>query len=213
MSVRALAIGIVLILAAGVATWLLWPEGENPLPALSNEPSDTALEAVPPDTAFQLPDADIQGAPNPEAAMLEIGATAPDFQLERLDGGTFSLSSHRDRLVLLNFWATWCAPCRDEMPDLQQIYDELAGEGLLVVGVSLDEDGRAVVREFHQTFPVEYPLLLNGLSVATRYGADYAVPTTYIIDREGRIADRHVGAITKDDYLPRIRELLNTSSG
>lgn len=203
MSNRALVVGIVVVLAVGGVGALLMRTGDNgdASDELSYrpEPGDTlppAPIAPPPDVDDHLP------------PMLEVGAAAPDFELTRLDGDTFSLQGHRDRIVLLNFWATWCEPCRDEMPDLQQLWEAYRDDGLLVIGISLDEGGRSVVEEFHQTFPVEYPLLLNGSAVAAEYGADRFVPTTFVIGRDGRILERHIGAITREEFEAPLRALL-----
>lgn len=227
MSNRALIIGTIAILAAGAAVAVL-TSSTGDIPFLSREDdaasSDAATIEAPGDTTRveaaprqAQPQAPVQSAPprddqatddQPADAMLEIGEIAPDFELVRLDGGTFSLRAQRGRVVLVNFWATWCEPCRDEMPDLQQLWEAYRNDGLLVVGVSLDAGDRSLIEEFHQTFPVEYPLLLHGRAVAAQYGADHFVPSTFVIGRDGRILDRNVGAITRESFEDRIEALL-----
>lgn len=204
MSNRTLIVGVVVVLAVGVAVWLLLRSPDDRSAAHLADGSAAVEDTVPPQRDPQ-PTPGNRGAVRP---MLEVGQTAPNFELERLDDGSFSLEDHEGEVVLVNFWATWCAPCREEMPDLQQLWDAYGDEGLLVVGVSLDENGRSVVEEFHQTFPVEYPLLLNGRQVAAEYGADQVVPTTFLIGRDGRVAARHIGAVTKDEFELEVRRAL-----
>lgn len=179
------------------------PRGDQ---AAGNRPSGD--QAAGDQVAGNQPFGDQAAGDQAAEAMLEIGEFAPDFELVRLDGGTFSLRAHRGRVVLVNFWATWCEPCRDEMPDLQQLWETYRDDGLLVVGVSLDDGHRSLIEEFHQTFPVEYPLLLNGRAIAAQYGADHFVPSTFVIGRDGRLLDRHVGALTRDSFEDRIEALL-----
>lgn len=201
MSNRSLIIGIVAILAAGVIGTLALRESgdEEPAPmadqGTAGDTARTPVSPAAPDTGQARP-------------MLEVGDLAPAFELEQLSGGSFSLADHVGEVVLVNFWATWCEPCRDELPDLQQLSETYGDEGLQVVGVSLDEEGRAVVEEFHQTFPVEYPLLLNGQGTAAEFGAVQAVPTSFLIDPQRRIVARHIGAITRDEFEPEVRRAL-----
>ncbi|MEX0601421.1 MAG: redoxin domain-containing protein [Rhodothermales bacterium] len=186
---RKLAVGMLLLLSVGAAAWLV----------LRSEPLHLPADA-PTQSAKERPRVAAERVP-----AVRIGDVAPNFTLQTLHAGAFELSDHRGGVVLLNFWATWCAPCRDEMPDLVMLQDSLDDQGLVVVGVSLDEEGRDVVADFYQTFPVDYPLLIDGLSVAREYGAHHVVPTTYVVDREGHVADRFEGAMTIEELLPRMR--------
>lgn len=137
-----------------------------------------------------------------------IGATAPSFSLPNVKGGAFRLSETRGGVALLNFWATWCEPCRDEIPGLIVLQERHGDEGLHVVGISIEENGRERVGSFLDTFPFNYPLLVDGRSVAEDYGAHVAVPTTVIVDRRGRIAARLYGALERDSLAAHIRPLL-----
>lgn len=123
---------------------------------------------------------------------------ATDFTLDALQGGRVSLSSYRGKLVFLNFWATWCPPCRSEMPAMQALYERLQARGLVIVAVDLAED-RQVVAEYIKSNKLTFPVLLDATGeVGGTYGAQ-SIPTTYIIDREGRVLARGIGAQWKWD--------------
>ena len=124
--------------------------------------------------------------------------TATDFALDSLDGKTSSLSAHKGRFVFLNFWATWCPPCRSEMPAMQALYSRLEARGFVILAVDLAEKAdtvRAYVKENGLTFPV---LLDKTGEVGGTYGAQ-SIPTTYLIDREGKVLARGIGAQWKWD--------------
>lgn len=112
---------------------------------------------------------------------------APDFTLDDIDGDPFTLSEQEGKVVVLNIWATWCGPCRKEIPDFIKIQDEMREDGVLFVGVSLDEEGWEVVRPFAEEYEINYPLVVDDGSVFDGYGPFRGIPMTYIIDREGKI--------------------------
>ncbi len=128
---------------------------------------------------------------------------APDFALPTLDGNTFRLSDHRGKVVLLNFWATWCAPCRAEIPDFIKLQQEIGKDKLLIVGISLDEEGESVVRPFVEKMGINYPVVIDDGSVAKLYGGVYAIPTTVIVDPAGKIFRRFEG-MTNEASLRRL---------
>ncbi|MCL2804830.1 MAG: TlpA family protein disulfide reductase [Treponema sp.] len=144
---------------------------------------------VSPETANLLRGARIQVLPQRQLPQ--------DFTLQNLNGENVTLSSYKGKVVLLNFWATWCPPCRDEMPSMETLYKRYKNQGLELLAVNLRENP-AAVRQFIQrggyTFPI--PLDTNG-RVSGNYGVE-AIPTTYVIDREGMIIGRIVGAIHWD---------------
>lgn len=167
---------------------------------------------APTDEAPQTPPA--RTLPDP-AAPVVLGAdssealeAAPDFRLPRLNGETLRLSDYRGQVVLLNFWATWCPPCRAEVPDLIELQRELGPDGLEVIGVSLDEEGFEAVRPFAEQHGITYPLVVDDGSVAAEYGSLYALPTTLVIDKQGRIARRVIGLFPTEEMRPVLEELL-----
>ncbi len=214
MSLRTLFIGLAAALALVAVVVLLRPSGESDGRQPENDEAPPGLfDRARGDSGSRTfdPSAEVYTDTYDHVhddPLLEIGTPAPNFELARLDGGTFSLSEQRGKVVLLNFWATWCEPCREELPALQQLWERYHADGLVVVGISMDEEGRPIVEEFHQTFPVEYPLLIDGLQVAETYRAHFVVPTSYLISRDGRIADRHIGVIDRDGFRPRVEALL-----
>lgn len=132
---------------------------------------------------------------------------APDFTLPMLDGGTFRMSEHEGEVLVVNFWATWCAPCRIEIPDLIEMQSDLGEEGIQIVGISLDHQGQDVVEAFADEAGINYPILLDDGKVAAQFGGVYALPTTIIVDREGMIRRRIPGLVTRQLLTPILREL------
>lgn len=133
------------------------------------------------------------------------GDVAPDFSLPTLDGGAQSLRDYKGRTVILNFWASWCGPCRAEMPDMQVVYDELRDQGVVVVGVNQGEP-RERVEAFVQEFGLTFPILLDEeQSLARTYGVR-AYPTTFIVDGDGIIRDQVVGGPLSRSALLRLVE-------
>jgi thiol-disulfide isomerase/thioredoxin len=134
---------------------------------------------------------------------------APDFQLSDLDGKLHSLSEYRGKVVFLNFWATWCGPCKAEIPELIRLHNQYADKGFTVVGVSIDRRGKADVAPFMQRKPIPYPVLLDArMSVPPTYGGIPGVPTTFIITQDGKIYDKLVGMPRAGAFEGYIRTLL-----
>jgi peroxiredoxin len=134
--------------------------------------------------------------------------TAPDFTLKDADGRAVRLSDYRGKVVLLNFWATWCGPCKIEIPWFMEFEQEHKDRGFAVLGVSMDEDGWDAVRPFLAQLRVNYRTLLGTDLVAQQFGGVDALPTTFVIDREGRIAATHVGLVGRSEYERDIQALL-----
>jgi peroxiredoxin len=134
-------------------------------------------------------------------------AAAPDFVLKDDTGADVRLSAYRGKVVLLNFWATWCWPCRVEIPWFIEFESTYANRGLAVIGVSMDEDGWNSVAPYLAEMAVDYPVVIGNRDLATLFAVN-ALPMTLLIDREGKIATTHVGIVSKSDYENEIIRLL-----
>jgi peroxiredoxin len=159
---------------------------------------------------FGLPSAPAESLPQPTAGAPQIsiagigtGSPAPDFELEAADGGHVGLTDYLGDVVLLNFWATWCAPCRTEMPLLQSAFESFQDQGFVVLGIDFDEPAD-LVTSFGEELGLAFPLLLDpGGKIQQQYKVR-GYPTTVILDREGRIHAYHIGVLTHsqlDGYL------------
>lgn len=126
---------------------------------------------------------------------------APDFSLPQLDGQQLRLSSYRGKIVLLDFWATWCVPCREEIPHFIQLQEKYGNNGLQIIGVSMD-DGPDPVKEFYQQFHMNYPVVMGTAKIGELYGGVLGLPIAFVIDDTGRITVKHVGA-TKVDVIEK----------
>lgn len=117
---------------------------------------------------------------------------APDFSVTDLSGQTLQLSRYRGKVVVLNFWATWCSPCRSEIPRFVDFENKYGGDGLEIIGISLDDDPKRV-RGFYQQLGMNYPVAIGDASLAERYGGVLGLPVSFLIGRDGRIRAKHVG--------------------
>jgi peroxiredoxin len=145
-----------------------------------------------------------------------VGAPAPGFELPALSGTAVALGDLRGRVVFVNFWATWCPPCREEAPALERLYRRLRGEGFEVVGVSIDDpSGREAVERFRDEFSLSFPLLVDPDRSAYRAYQATGVPETFVVDRSGRLAERFVGPRDWDEprYANAVRTLLAAGGG
>jgi peroxiredoxin len=133
---------------------------------------------------------------------------APDFTLNDLNGRPFSFSETRGKVVILDFWATWCPPCREEIPHFVALYRDYRGKGLEIVGVSLDQGGANAVKPFVKANGINYPVVIGNRKVTADYGGIRGIPTTFIIDRKGRIAEKFVGYRDKAVFEKAIKKLL-----
>ena len=143
-------------------------------------------------------------------AKSEMGNNAaPDFTLYTLDGEEVRLSDYLGKVVILDFWATWCAPCRKGIPDLISIQNEYKDE-LVVIGISLDQPAtQDKLVPFIESYGINYPVVLGNIEVSDAYGNIQAIPTSFIIDQEGNIINKHIGLIPKSILAEEINSLLS----
>ena len=132
---------------------------------------------------------------------------APQFTLSSLDGKRVAMKDLSNKVVVIDFWATWCGPCREEIPHLNKLYSDFKGQGLEIVGISMD-DGPDVVKDFAREFRMEYPLVMGSDELAEQFGGILGLPTTFIIDRKGNIVKRFVGLPPAEELSRVVRELL-----
>ncbi len=138
--------------------------------------------------------------------------TAPDFALKDSTGRTVKLSDFRGKVVLLNFWATWCGPCKIEIPWFMEFEQKHKDQGFVVLGVAMDDDGWDVVKPYLERQRVNYRVVMGTPEIADLYGGVESLPTTFLVDREGRIARIHIGLVSKKDYQDDIDQLLGTAT-
>ena len=137
-------------------------------------------------------------------------APAPDVEFEGLDGKSVRLSSLRGRVVLLNFWATWCLPCRAEIPEFNALQHDLESKGLSVVGVSVSPvDTSESIRSFQKDIKQDYTVLRGAEEIGSKFGNGPGLPVTYVIDREGRIRQKFIGPQTRESFEASIKRVLD----
>src|ERR1700693_2306168 len=132
---------------------------------------------------------------------------APEFELKDADGKTVRLSDYKGKAVLVDFWATWCGPCKIEIPWFIDFERKYKDQGFSVIGVSMDEEGWPVIKPFVTEVAINYRILLGSDATAQMCGGVDARPTAFLIDRDGRIAATHVGLAGKDDFEDGIKKL------
>lgn len=132
---------------------------------------------------------------------------APDFTLPQLDGQDLRLSSYRGKAVLLDFWASWCAPCREETPHLIELQKKYGDRGLQIIGVSMD-DSPDPARTFYQQFQMNYPVVMGNANMGELYGGVLGLPIAFVINRDGRIYAKHIGATDPAVFEREIATLL-----
>lgn len=134
--------------------------------------------------------------------------TAPDFTLKDADGNPVNLTDYRGKVVLVNFWATWCGPCEVEIPWFVEFEKKYKDQGFAVLGLSMDDDGWKAVRPYIASHKINYRVMIASELVSQKFGDIDALPTSFVLDRQGRIATNHVGLVDKRDYQNEILKLL-----
>jgi thiol-disulfide isomerase/thioredoxin len=138
---------------------------------------------------------------------------APDFSLETLDGKSVRLSDLRGKAVLLNFWATWCGPCKIETPWLVDLQNQYGHDGLQVVGVEMGDDGKDEITKFVKDMGINYTVLIGKEAVGDAYGGVPALPETFFIGRDGKVVDKIIGLKGKSEIEDSIKRALDTPAG
>ncbi|HMF90647.1 MAG TPA: TlpA disulfide reductase family protein [Candidatus Angelobacter sp.] len=153
---------------------------------------------------------------SPATAPAEVTAAgsrkaAPGFSLSDSNGAAVSLSQSKGKVVLLNFWATWCHGCQEEIPWYMEFAGKYKDRGLVVIGVSMDDDGWKSVKPFIQAKKLNYPVVIGNQDLMDNYGG-FGMPVSVLIDRDGKIADTHSGVVDKGGWEREIQQLLGESS-
>ena len=141
--------------------------------------------------------------PKPAAS----GNAAPDFTVTDIDGRKLTLSDLKGKVVLLDFWATWCTPCRAEIPHFVEMQNKYGPQGFQVIGISMDDDAKPV-REFYQQYKMNYPVAVGDDKLADQFGGVMGLPVNFLIDREGRIHSKHLGATDVSVFDEEVTALL-----
>jgi cytochrome c biogenesis protein CcmG/thiol:disulfide interchange protein DsbE len=183
-------------------------EAAAPRQARADEP---APEPVAPAEAGPevASDASRQDSPEPSVDDRRTEQKAPDFVLaDVMSGSEVRLSDYRGKVVLIDFWATWCGPCRMGIPHLIELHEEYSGDGFTVLGVSVDQKGPSVVKPFVKQQGIPYPVVMGDQPTIRRFGSIRAIPTAFLVDREGYVIGRYEGYRDKDFFEKEIKKLL-----
>jgi len=188
MSVRRSSLLLLLIVVVGLMACAAdEPSSDGPASASDTEATTSTAEAQAPTARRSI----------------------PSFEATTLGGDTMTNADWEGQVVVLNFWATWCAPCRIEIPRLIDLYNEMPASDVRVVGISIDEEGADVVVPYAEEMEIPYPLILDpDQSLAEAFGGHYAVPTTFIIDQEGTVRQRFMRVVAHDELVAAIEPLL-----
>ncbi|HWE87449.1 MAG TPA: TlpA disulfide reductase family protein [Terracidiphilus sp.] len=201
---------VTLVLLA-IFAWAGWANWEYRKQAAAKRAAAAALKT------------DLAAAGDPDAEFTRsplLGKPAPAFNLEDLSGQKVTLDNYKGKALLINFWATWCGPCKLETPWLVELRNQYASKGFEILGVDSEDDevtpddkagwakDRASVVQFVQQEHMPYPVLLNGDSISQEYGGFEAMPTSFFVDRSGKVISMQMGITSKDDMEMKIKQML-----
>jgi thiol-disulfide isomerase/thioredoxin len=142
------------------------------------------------------------------ASVLAQEAKAQQFELKDLNGRSVRLSDFRGKVVLINFWATWCPPCRAEMPDLVKLQRDHRKDGLQIIGVTYPPEKKSRVRRFARSLKVNYPIILGTREIKDRFSSEETLPLTIVINRNGKVSDIIIGILLREEFDEKIKPLL-----
>jgi len=142
------------------------------------------------------------------ASVLGQETMAPQFALKDVNGRTVRLSDYHGKVVLINFWATWCPPCRAEMPDLVRLQREHAKQGLQIIGITYPPETKSRVRRFARSLKVNYPIILGTRQIKARFSSEETLPLTVVIDRDGNVSNIISGILLREEFEEKIKPLL-----
>jgi thiol-disulfide isomerase/thioredoxin len=146
--------------------------------------------------------------PSAQAADTPAALKASAWELKDVDGKTVKSSDFAGKVIILDFWATWCPPCRAEIPGFIDLQKKYADKGLEVIGVSLDEQGPEVVKPFMKELGMNYPIVMGNAQIVQAYGSFEGIPTTFVIDRQGNVIAGHTGFTPKEVFEKEVTPLL-----
>lgn len=139
---------------------------------------------------------------------------APNLDLKTLNGETINLADQDGKVLLVNFWATWCAPCRKEIPDLIDLHEKYKSDGLRVIGVATDQEGMEAVKPFVDEQNITYPIVLDtSKTIQGEFDQMYGLPTTYVVNPDGKIVRRVLGIFPVEEMRPTLTDMLQSDKG
>lgn len=215
MKRNTIVLSITLLLLA-VFAWAGWANWEYRKQAAEKRAAMAAKAELIPSTSSDSPS-------SPDAMLTSsplLGKPAPNFTLEDLSGKKFSLASYKGKAVMVNFWATWCGPCKIETPWLVELRNQYAPQGFEILGISAEDDDldpgdkagwakdKAAIAAFVRQEHMPYPVLINGDSISNTYGGLEAMPTSFFVDRGGKVVAVQLGITSKDDMAAKIKKAL-----
>ncbi|MCH8556573.1 MAG: TlpA family protein disulfide reductase [Balneolia bacterium] len=168
------------------------------------------LTSGPSEPAGGFPSIMMRDITDPSTAGDEL-KPAPDFTLTDMEGNPFTLSEQRGKIVVLNIWATWCPPCREEIPDFMELQAEFQADDVLFLGVSIDQEGWEIVEPFVNEMQINYPQVVDDGTVVDRFGPIMGVPMTFLINREGYVEGYAPGMLHKERLQPILESIIQRS--